>query len=184
MGWMAIGIGFGLVVLASVLLYVEFQRAVTSKNMKFKGLNNESTETLVAQLDKIDTQLDEINAAFYEVSNELEGEISLHSRDIRLMEERLSNVEASFDGWKNNVTERLVSQPIREPERVQVVEAERTVEPSSLDEQKKYDREVDRNVLREEVIRLRATGMNLPQIAKTLNVGLGEIQLVMNLKRD
>ena len=104
-------------------------------------------------LRKVEEELDDLNAAYYEIVSDLEGKYSVHDKEIELLQEKLETL----------------NQPIKKGGLVHEERSEKV-----LDEQEK---------ICIEAIRMRQAGQSLGQIAKALNMGVGELQLILKTKK-
>jgi hypothetical protein len=116
-----------------------------------------------------------MNRAFYDIAGDLEGKYSIHERELRLLNETVqalrtksasdskdtlrTNAKASIDSMKMSATENINDPNVQQPS-----------EPSEA-------------LLLDRVIVMRSEGKTLTQIAKELGIGMGELQLLLTIKK-
>ncbi len=161
---MSILIGFVMVVISIILIRKEFIRANRDQKRSFSSLSDENVNQVMQYLKKIEKELDELNSAYYEIVSDLEGKYSVHDKEIELLQEKLESVQL------NNPVKRNVSrEKISKSDTVKLDLSDY----DGLDEQSKICREA---------VRLKQTGLSMGQIAKELNMGIGELQLLLKTK--
>lgn len=140
--------------LVSVLLIrKEFLRANRDQKRSFNSLSDDNVTQVMQYLKKIEKELDDLNAAYYEIVSDLEGKYSVHDKEIEILQEKL--------------------EAIKTPKK-QVSVVNSAAEISEMDEQERICLEA---------VRMRQEGLSMGQIARELNMGIGELQLLLKTKR-
>ena len=140
--------------LVSVLLIrKEFLRANRDQKRSFNSLSDDNVTQVMQYLKKIEKELDDLNAAYYEIVSDLEGKYSVHDKEIEILQEKL--------------------EAIKVPKK-KVAAVKDAIEGHELDEQERICLEA---------VRLRQEGLSMGQIARELNMGIGELQLLLKTKR-
>lgn len=145
------------------------------------------------------SDLDELNSSFFEIANDLEGKYSIHEKQIRDIETVLN------DYTKRQIQNRYGKKGVATAESRSVSKSEpkfeRKSEPKSLskhelqyESKSASDQDAEEmilyeNISREVILKSRAEdllheGYRLPEIAKKLEVGIGELSLLLGMKRD
>lgn len=143
-----------IIVLASIfLIRMEFIRANRDQKRSFNSLSDDNVDRVMQYLKKIEKELDDLNAAYYDIVSDLEGKYSVHEKEIELLQEKMDLVD--------------IQKPVRSKAQVKKHDA-------PLDEQEKICLEA---------VRLKQEGYTMGQIARELNMGIGELQLLLKTKR-
>ena len=146
------------------LIRREFVSANREQKRAFNSLSDENVNQVMQYLKKIEKELDDLNAAYYEIVSDLEGKYSVHDKEIELLQERLEAIQlpkpVKTYKMKNNTAG---SQSVTDRFEPEVV----------LDEQTK---------ICQEAVRLKQNGRTMSQIARELNMGIGELQLLLKTK--
>ena len=100
-----------------------------------------------------DQIVDDLNAAYYEIVSDLEGKYSIHDKEIEILQEKLEAIQVP---------------------RKQVSAIKSAINEKELDEQERICLEA---------VRMRQEGLSMGQIARELNMGIGELQLLLKTKR-
>lgn len=206
-GIYSILLGVVIVAIALFLLRREFMRAyfIASPIRRHETSASSSDEVVLHALNDVEQAMKEMSEAFYDITGDLEANYSVHDKELQLLtekiialEERLSQKEVmllkqtkelkrlneSLKKDRNRrlekekmATELLIDEPVEVA--VDIVE-EQGIERSVEDFDKVNEAEHD---IKAKIITLRGQGYSLRQIAKSLDIGLGEIQLILNMKR-
>lgn len=165
-------IGLIVVISSIFLIRQEFNRAVRSQKMILEQSKVYKDEDLFALLESLQLSVDEMNRAFYEIAADLEGKYSVHEKEIELINNRLLSLQAN----KKQKTEDLSTKAA-----IQAMQSN----PVSLTEKdaitpQNSSRE---DILLDKIIDMRSEGKPLNQIAKELGIGMGELQLLLTLKK-
>lgn len=176
-------INYGYIILGSLFVivsFVMFGRHIEAKsNISTNGLDS---KIVLEQIKKIEKTINEMNESFYSICSELEGNYSVHDKEIQLIYEEIDKLKKSSDNVKK--VQKKLKKDIRDEiitkdnpktkkynkidEEIQTIENKEKVENITMSEKIKY---------------LHKIGKNPNEIAKTLNIGIGEVQLFINLKK-
>jgi len=137
-----------------MLIRREVLRANVDQRRSFNSLSDENVEQVMQYLKKVEKELDDLNAAYYEIVSDLEGKYSVHEKEIELLQERFHNTNVQ-------------SKPVRTQSAFRTNEA-----PLS-----------DQDRICQEASKLRQEGLSMGQIARQLNMGIGELQLLLKTKK-
>ncbi len=184
-------IGLIIVVSSIFLIRREFNQAVRSQKMLLNQSKVYKDTDLFELLEGLQLSIDEMNRAFYDIADDLEGKYSIHEKEIRLLEEAILDVKktiAKLASTKKTNVETPLQMSSRERiehmneisvkvkgESVNVIETPIDV-VNATDNRSESD-------LIDRIIALRSQGKQLPQIAKELGIGMGELQLLISLKK-
>lgn len=212
-GFFSIIIGLIIVWLAYKVLVKEIDKGFGVFSEKYPGINDHNTKTILDQFDKMENLVNDLNSTYYDFVSELEGHYSVHDKELQLLEGRLSKTESELRALKSALSSEVknrqkavqstqMSQPrgeassnthTRPPSGQDSIAASTTgnvqVENSAhlSKPNRKLDllslSEHDKETLRKQIIDLRHKGFNLAQIARELDVGVGELQLFLNLNK-
>ncbi len=144
-----------MVVIAVYLIRRELLRATREDRRSFNSLSDENVAEVMQYLKKIEKELDDLNASYYEIVSDLEGKYSVHDKEIEILQEKveaLSQIRRVYKDVKSDVS--IQSAPMDERERIC-----------------------------QEAVKLKHEGLSISQIAKELNLGIGELQLILKTKR-
>ncbi len=201
-GLYSILLGATLVVCALFLLKREFQNAYFVGAKQPMTKNDMSNDSLVdSALSEMENAMVDMSEAFYDISGDLEGKYSIHEKEIDLLnekvqrlEEKLGTQEKLLMNFKNSTR---VKKQVAEPVELQEKPPQQTMNPVgekakemtpheaiAPEEVHKGARTPEESAdIKGKIIGMRSQGQSLRQIAKELNMGLGEIQLILNMKR-
>lgn len=183
-----VSIIFGLIIVISSIFMIRFElnRVILKREQLLEQSKVYKEEDLFALLESLQTSIDEMNGAFYEIASDLEGKYSQHEKEIQLLEEKvlaLSTIPKSGEVLKvgsKNETETIIHAVKSHAEKMDQLRQEVIVEtkeitdpPLMMDEQAM--------TLREKVIKRRSEGVPLKAIAKEFDMGIGELQLLIQL---
>lgn len=165
-------IGLIVVISSIFLIRQEFNRAVRSQKMILEQSKVYKDEDLFALLESLQLSVDEMNRAFYEIAADLEGKYSVHEKEIELINNRLLSLQAN----KKQKTEDLsIKAAIQAMQSNPVSLSEKdTITPQNSSRE---------DILLDKIIDMRSEGKPLNQIAKELGIGMGELQLLLTLKK-
>jgi len=208
-GIYSILLGAAVVACALFLLKREFKQAYFISGQQQTRLTADAIdeEVLVHALNDVEKAMKEMSEAFYDITGDLEGNYSLHDRELQLLTERVLILETLLQGkdqelaQHKNTLDRLhksiekVKQPVEAIIKVEDVkqgpkgEWAYTKESDNVKNEEKSDvhiinKRTEEGDLKTQIITLRSQGHSLKRIAKMLDVGLGEIQLILNMERD
>lgn len=173
-------IGLVIVISSIFLIRKEVNRAVRSQSLLLEQSKLYKDADLFDLLESLQQSVDEMNRAFYDIANDLEGKYSVHEKEIQLINDRLDLMRDAIE----NKT--LTKETVQKMNRVSNDKREFELEILSQNETKQemiISDASDDQALIEKIIELRSKGKTLTQIAKELGVGMGEIQLLLALKK-
>ena len=197
---MCLGLGLMIWSLYSIRKDIELGNLQLSKSLS--GVSDQNLGRIVKYLDDLEVQINGMNEAFYDLISELEGSYSVHEKEISLMAERLQKIEKQMSMLTSEVRieapspELMNSRKIKDYQKPSystspkssTIKDEAMVSPEPVVLAKTA---VDNNMLglspseamamKQRILELRKDGKNLSQIAKVLNVGIGELQLFIKL---
>lgn len=191
-------LGLMIVISAILLIRTELNRAVRSQTLLLQQSRVYKDADLFELLESLQSSIDEMNRAFYDIAGDLEGKYSIHEKELQLINEKmemhlskLANHEKKIIGIEKtsgNHVHPTPSKSVRESveqmsvNAQKVSQSEKTIEKqinvSSSDTLGDSDSEIVTKI-----IDLRSRGKSLPQIAKELGIGMGELQLLISLKK-
>lgn len=173
-------IGLIIVISSIFLIRKEVNRAVRSQSLLLEQSRIYKDADLFDLLESLQQSVDEMNRAFYDIAGDLEGKYSVHEKEIQIINDKLDLMKNGFEPKVR--TKELVQKmdqmnsEKREPEL-------RTALPHEEVGQVEGPIINDDQALIEKIIELRSKGKSLTQIAKELGIGMGEIQLLLALKK-
>lgn len=165
-------IGLIIVISSIFLIRQEFNRAVRSQKMILEQSRVYKDEDLFTLLESLQSSVDEMNRAFYEIAADLEGKYSVHEKEIELINKHLLSLQATKK-QKTEESSTKASIKAMQAKAVNKVEEEAVV-PQNISRE---------DVLLDNIIAMRSEGKPLNQIAKELGIGMGELQLLLTLKK-
>ncbi len=211
-------LGAGIIACALILLRREFKQAyfVGGRINKKMSLNSGDETTIAVEqaIVELESVLNEMSEAFYDISGNLEGKYSIHEKEIELLNEKITVLEGIIGkqgkiislqekqfkkiekekklSLQDNVTVEKAFDLESRIDNINRVEDDkcnnemkdqpRSVEVKPVISVSQYKKE--ENDIKAQIIALRSEGYSLKQIAKELNIGIGEIQLILNMKRS
>lgn len=156
------------------------------------GVSDQNLGRIVKYLDDIEVQVNGMNEAFYDLISELEGSYSVHDKEISLLTERVQKIEKQMAMLTSEVRIELSPSEFKNTKNIKAYQ--KAVEPSKPKEAdlKEVSLEEGPNkmlgltpseaiAMKQRILELRKEGKSLSQIAKVLNVGIGELQLFIKL---
>lgn len=169
----SMSMGLIIAVLALWLVRREVMKASFFKHVNIKGFNENASNDLIEHIQKLETTIDEMNQSFYDIVSDLEGKYSVHDKEIELLENQLrelSNVSKELNMLLNVQGKEIASFKPIDAEKV-------TEQPES---NRLLSKRKEQDYLKNEIIRLKALGMDEQQIARQLGKGVREIKMLMN----
>lgn len=153
------------------ILVIIFSSILIKKKSEFDyGLQEQENndDELVFTLEAMENIIDDINITFNNTINE--------------MEERYKLLESKIDQVDVNVSEKKEQLPISDIENKYNYEKNTNNNIDILDELEKVDKGSEKRS--EKIKELKNKGLSIRQIAKNLNMGIGEVMLILNLKKN
>lgn len=194
-------LGLMIVISAILLIRSELNRAVRSQALLLQQSRVYKDADLFELLESLQSSIDEMNRAFYDIAGDLEGKYSIHEKEIQLLNEKvelhlskIANHEKKIIGLEKTTGSHAQSTPsksVRESieqmsvNTIKVVQQEKNLSSDDNMKTESFDNtfnDHDSEVLTK-IIELRSQGKSLPQIAKELGIGMGELQLLISLKK-
>ncbi len=188
-------LGLMIVISAILLIRSELNRAVRSQALLLQQSRVYKDADLFELLESLQSSIDEMNRAFYDIAGDLEGKYSIHEKEIQLLNEKIemhlskiANHEKKIIGLEKTTGSHVQQKSVRENiEHMSVNTIKPEIKLSSNDKIKTESldntlNDRDSEVLTK-IIELRSQGKSLPQIAKELGIGMGELQLLISLKK-
>ncbi len=200
-------IGLIIVVSSIFLIQYEFNIAVRNQALLLEQSKLYKNSDLFDMLESLQTSIDEMNRAFYDIASDLEGKYSIHEKEIELINQMLETLKkqvvsgnlgseisksSSRDSTKviSNEIKTNINQMNKKLEAASGLSAELKRSGNQVKEDvynQNYEKDVNPNIKEQElidqVIEMRSRGKTLAQIAKELGIGMGEIQLLLSLKK-
>ncbi len=205
-------IGLVLVISSLFMIKREINKATYNRNKLIDETELYDREDLLKILEDMQLSLNQMNEAFYDIANDLEGKYSVHDKEIadiqskldvlrsknqltkRSREGKINSGVAKHQSHMNQIQEKKddndeESGVLYEAHHQKVYE---NTQASALSEEvgkgtdhlSYHKRESQDDIdVRSKVIALRSQGYTLPEIAKKLGMGIGELQLMLNIKK-
>ena len=154
---LSIILGFLIVIVSVLLMRNEFKRSLDLKVSKLGDFSDVEKRKIIEVIEELEEEINNLNRAFYEIVNDLEGKYSIHDKQIEMIEEKFKE-NLKIDEYKkfNN---------IKKNEENSIIE------------------EINNDSIENQIIKMRAKNMSVNEIAKKLGVGVGEIKLLLNINK-
>jgi len=165
--FISISIGLFIALFSLIKIRKEVMKASFFKHVK---LNDGDTDAIVKRLQLMESSLDEMNQSFYDIASDLEGKFSQHEKEIDIIDQKINDINMlSKDLSKMLNYQGKEIATIKKPNNEKIIRSNEVktivnAEPN----------------LKDEVIKLKAMGMDDQQIARQLNKGIREIKMIMN----
>lgn len=185
-------LGLGLVIWSLYSIRKEIENGNLQLTKGLSGVSDRNLEKIIHYLDELEKQMGGMNEAFYDLISDLEGGFSVHDKELSLLTERMIKVEKQLSMLtsevrvENRLSEIKVpskakayhrtEEPLTKPQEVLETIAELSDRPEifSMSPAEAF-------TMKQKILSLRKEGHSLSQIAKILNVGIGELQLFIKL---
>lgn len=170
-----------IVAISIMIINREMNKSIEFRNIKIDNIANFDKKELLKLFDNIDVTINEINNAFYEISNDLEGKYSIHDKEIEMLNETIKIMSDKINSLENKEldTEKAETTSIVDFSAEEL--STKVVEVGEFYEEKeKSDSNSDDIYFNVE--KLKNSGYSNGQIAKKLNIGIGEVNLIINMK--
>lgn len=154
---LSIVIGFIIVVAALLLIRNEFIKSLDLKLSKLGDFSDVEKRKIVEVLEELEDEINNLNKAFYEIINDLEGKYSIHEKQLEMIEEKLKRISAI----KNEVEIRYENK----------INEDNTIINNEMP-------------IKNKIIKMRAANMSINEIAKELKMGVGELKLLLNINKN
>lgn len=153
------------------ILVIIFSSIFINKKKKYDFIYSEqenNDDELVITLESLENIIDDINTTFNNTINE--------------MEERYRLLESKIDQVDIKAREKNDKRPISNIENEYNYEKNSNNNIDILNEIEKIDEGAEKRF--KKIKELKNKGLSIPQIAKNLNMGIGEVMLILNLNRN
>lgn len=200
-----VSITLGLIIIISSLFLIrkEFNRAVRSQSMLLEQAAFYKKDDLFDILETLQTSIDSMNQAFYEISGDLEGKYSVHEKELQLLQAQVldlikknnaltklpnSNTETSYikvgetNQQSADTTQNITDHLKRMTQSKEMYKKNDEIVQTATTNQASVQSR-DESALIEKITTMRSQGLSLNQIAKELGIGMGEVQLLIQLKK-
>lgn len=204
-------LGLGLIIWSLYLIRRDIEKGNLKLTRSIESFDDSSAVKLLQVLEELENQMTEMNQSFYELVSDLEGSFSIHDKELQLLTERMVKIEKQLGmitseikithEVKENYSSRGKQSRAYQPPKVES-EATKAVKEhielmSTNDEKNEITPQASKTnatgrgmlslspeestQLKQKIVNLRKEGHNLSQIAKILNIGIGELQLFIKL---
>lgn len=158
---MSIILGLLIVIGSILLIRLEFKKSLDLKVSKLGDFSDVEKRKIIAVIEDLENEINNLNNAFYDIVNDLEGKYSIHEKQIELLEEKIQGIQESN---QKNISKKEVKELKKE-----------------INEQKEI---LEDTSIRSQAIKMRSENMSIRDIAKTLNIGIGELKLLLNINKN
>ncbi len=177
---------FGLIIVISSIFMIrrELNRAIIKREQLLAHSKFYKEEDLFSLIENMQISIDEMNNAFYNIASDLEGKYSQHEKEIQLLDEKLTSLLS-----QPKVSRDKNEPKIKQTDRIEMHKAEMDLNKSKMEREKESKLMIQQEpvdsesvlTLRNKVLQLRSEGLSLKAIAKELDIGMGELQLLIQL---
>jgi hypothetical protein len=172
MYFLSISLGLILVISSLFLIRYELNRALHTKAQIIEQSKVYKEEDLFNLLESMQVSIDEMNRAFYDIAADLEGKYSVHEKEIQDLQKLFIELKKLLE----------TAQKSHEVEEVTLNKANDQI--NFISESPKIAIDLDiKESKRLEVHQLKRQGKSASQIARDLDMGIGEVQLLLKLNR-
>lgn len=151
----------GIIIILLSIIFIKNQSTEYNITEEF----DENNDDLVLTLESLESIIDEINVTFNNTINQIE-------RKYDMLETKIEQVDIKAS--ENNQAQTVV-------EHQQNFNYENNNNKIDDEINSKQDESIDKKSSR--IKELKNRGMSIPQIARTLNIGIGEVLLIINLSK-
>lgn len=180
---MCLGLGLMIWSLYSIRKDIELGNLELSKGLS--GVSDQNLGRIVKYLDDMEIQINGMNEAFYDLISDLEGSYSVHEKEISLMAERLQKIEKQMNMLTSEVRIQTPAVDLKNVKKIKAYQNSVSESPVLSEESSKNSMlglsPPEAMEMKQKILELRKEGKNLSQIARVLNVGIGELQLFIKL---
>lgn len=180
-------IGFIIVVTALLIMRMEFNRALQVKSQLLYDLQNHRADHIPDLVEGMGQSIDEMNRAFYDIVNDLEGNHSVLEKETTMiytevdqLKRQVLNLERhlkALDLASQNLTSQ--AKPLSPKKEEKVHEIKRTVENGNHTDFVKATLSLEEKMLLDY-----ENGESIKSIAKKYNKGIGEVSLFFSLYKE
>jgi predicted nucleic acid-binding Zn-ribbon protein len=158
---MSIILGLLIVIGSILLIRKEFKKSLDLRVSKLGDFSDVEKRKIIEVIEDLEEEINNLNNAFYDIVNDLEGKYSIHEKQIELLEEKLESIEKNHDSSVSKKEMKIL--------RKEIYEEKELLEDTSI---------------RSQAIKMRSENMSIREIAKTLNIGVGELKLLLNINKN
>jgi len=158
---MSIILGLLIVIISILLIKNELKKSLDLKVSKLGDFSDVEKRKIIEVIEELEDEINNLNNAFYGIVNDLEGKYSIHEKQIELLEEKLEGIQKN---QQSDFSEKEIKNLKKE-----LYEEKEMLEDSSI---------------RSQAIKMRSENMSIRDIAKTLNIGVGELKLLLNINKN
>lgn len=171
---------FSGVILIFISLFILGKEVDKAKNSKPSFQNSSD---ILKYIENMEKTLNEMNESFYEICNELEGNYSVHDKEIQLLYNEIDNLKKANDNVKK--VQKRIKKDLRDEikDKKDIPEKENKYPKISVGEMVENADSEKGVTTREKVKYLHNLGKSPSEIARVLNIGIGEVELFINIKK-
>lgn len=195
-------LGLGLIIWSLYLIKREIEMGNLKLTRNIESFDDSSAAKLLQVLEELEEQMSQMNQSFYDLVSDLEGSFSLHDKELQLLTERMVKIEGQLgmitseirithenrEITGNRGKQAKAYQPVQAKANSKAVhhhieQMNEAIKPTGESESKAMLSlsPEESTELKQRIVSLRKEGHNLSQIAKILNIGIGELQLFIKL---
>lgn len=198
-------LGLGLIIWSLYLIRRDIEKGNLKLTRSIESFDDSSAAKLLIVLEELENQMAEMNQSFYDLVSDLEGSFSLHDKELQLLTERMVKIEKQLGMITSEIkiTHEAKENRVGRSKQVKAYESPRAVAEhievmNSIEVKKEIEVPIpdvtnvptrgmlslspeESTQLKQKIVNLRKEGHNLSQIAKILNIGIGELQLFIKL---
>jgi len=159
---MSIILGLLIVIGSILLIRKEFKKSLDLKVSELGDFSDVEKRKIIEVIEDLEDEINNLNNAFYDIVNDLEGKYSIHEKQIELLEEKIEKM--SNDEFQGKIPEKKVKKMKKD------IQDHREL--------------LDETSIRGKAIKMRSENMSIRDIAKTLDIGIGELKLLLNINKN
>lgn len=182
--FLSIFIGLMITIISLFMIKKEVMKASFFKHVKMNDFNAKSDEQIVEHIQRLENLIDEMNQSFYDIVSDLESKYSVHEKELQISEDRYIVLKNSVDDinsvmkYQGKELNAMQTKP-KKPSEVFLndrnEDSEEFVKLSGYKKTTHVSKEI-----KDEIMKLRALGLDEYQIARRLGKGVREIKLLMD----
>lgn len=184
--FLSILFGVLLVLAAYKLFTMELKKRNEDYLLKYPGISDDNTNVILSEFNRIEELINDMNASYYDLISDLEGKYSIHEKEIELLGEKHDRIQKELLEIKSSLNNYKVQKIINDKEQeINKVKSAASKKGEVGMEGKPIDlfglEEKEKSRVIKLILELKEEGLVTQQIAKQLNVGVGELQLFLNI---
>lgn len=168
MGCRMVSLIFLIIGILIILLSIIIIKVQSSDDSSTEEVNYNNSDDLVLTLDSLENIIDEINVTFNNTIDEIEKKYDMLETKIEQV-----NIKASEGRQINPSEEALIE-----------INYENENNNNEIDDKDSLNQEPSIEKKCSIIKELRNKGMSIPEIARSLNIGIGEVMLIINLNKS